>query len=324
MSDRTTLVTGGAGFIGSHLSESLLADGHRVVCLDNLGSGRLANVEGFRDEDRFVFVEGDVRGGIDAAIGDRVDPASIDRVYHLASRASPTDFESHPLEIAETNTHGTRNVLEFARSVGARVLYASTSEVYGDPTEHPQHESYFGNVDPRGERACYDESKRYGEMLTTVFGREFDVDVRTARIFNTYGPRMNPTDGRVIPNFLRQALAGDDLTVYGDGTQTRSFCYVSDQVAGLRALMDAPDAAGAVVNVGSTDEITINDLAEAVLETVETDSAVSFEPLPHETDPERRRPDITRARERLGWEPTVELSEGLARTATHFEKRESL
>lgn len=319
MTGQTILLTGGAGFIGSHLAESLIDDGHRVICLDNLGSGRIENVRELRDDDRFEFVEGDIRSTIAGTIDDRIDPETIARVYHLASRASPTDFETHPLEIAETNARGTREVLEFARTIGARVLYTSTSEIYGDPEEHPQQETYFGNVDPRGPRACYDESKRYGEMLTAVFHREFDLDVRTARIFNTYGPRMNPTDGRVIPNFLTQALADDDLTVYGDGTQTRSFCYVSDQIAGLRALMDASDAAGEVVNVGSTHEITINELAATVLDVVDSDSDIAYQPLPHESDPERRRPDISRARDRLGWEPTVDLADGLSRTASYFE-----
>ena len=324
MSERTALVTGGAGFIGSHLCDSLLDDGYRVVCLDNLGSGRIENLDTARESERFEFVEGDVRQPLEETLSEgQFDPESVSRIYHLASRASPADFESNPLEIAETNSRGTRHVLEFARSADARVLYTSTSEVYGDPEQHPQSESYFGNVDPRGPRACYDESKRYGEMLTSVYYREYDLDVRTARIFNTYGPRMNPTDGRVIPNFLSQALDGDDLTVYGDGTQTRSFVFVADEVRGLRALMDTEGMDGEVVNVGSTDEITINDLAETVLDVVDTDSGVTSQPLPHESDPERRRPDSTKAREQLDWEPSIALEEGLVQTVEYFRRARS-
>jgi len=314
------LVTGGAGFVGSHVCESLLSDGCEVVCLDNLGSGRRTNLDVLTPSDGFTFVEADVRDPLgDVLIAGGVDPGSVDRIYHLASRASPDDFESHPLAIAETNARGTRNVLSFARDRDARVLYASTSEVYGDPEVHPQHEGYNGNVDPRGPRAPYDVSKRYGEMLAATFHRKHGVDVRTARIFNTYGPRMRSDDGRVVPTFLSQALSGRDLTVYGDGTQTRSFLYVADQVRGLRRLMAAHDAAGGVVNLGSTDEVTINELAETVLDVTGADAGLTFEPLPHESDPDRRRPDLSRATTDLRWSPSVDLREGLARTAEHFE-----
>jgi UDP-glucuronate decarboxylase len=313
------LVTGGAGFIGSNLCESLVSDGRRVVCLDNLGSGRRANVAPMRDDDGFLFVDADVRDPLPEMLRDcGVDPADVGEIYHLASRASPPDFESHPFEIALTNSLGTRNVLELAREVDARVLYTSTSEVYGNPEVSPQSETYHGNVNCRGERACYDESKRFGETLATLFAREEGVDVRTARIFNTYGPRMRPDDGRVIPNFLTQALRGDDLTVYGDGTQTRSFLYVDDQIRGLRKLMATSGLGGEVVNIGGTDEITIETLADIVISLTEDSVGRRYESLPYDDDPERRRPDISRAREALDWEPEVDLKDGLRQTLADF------
>lgn len=307
----TTLVTGGGGFVGSHLCEALLADGHEVVCLDNFGSGRPANVAGLREDDAFTLLEGDVR--------ELPDLPAADRVYHLASRASPKDFEAHALDIATTNTEGTRAVLEFAREEGARVLYASTSEVYGDPDVHPQPESYNGNVNPRGPRACYDESKRFGETLAVTYGRVHGLDVRTARIFNTYGPRMRLDDGRVVPNFVRQALTDGEVTVYGAGDQTRSFTYVSDTVAGLRALMDADGIAGEAVNVGRDVETTVRELAELVVERCGGGEIVT-EPLP-EDDPTRRRPDLTKARDLLDWDPTTGLSEGLDATVADARER---
>jgi UDP-glucuronate decarboxylase len=305
----TALVAGGGGFLGSHLCERLLADGHEVVCLDNFGSGRPANVAHLTDDERFSVLEADVR--------ERTDLPTADEIYHLASRASPTEFTQFPVRIALTNTEGTRNLLDHARDCDARMLYASTSEVYGDPEVHPQPESYNGNVNIRGPRGCYDESKRFGETLTVAYHREYDLDVRTARIFNTYGPRMRADDGRVIPNFCSQALRGDDLTVYGDGSQTRSFCYVSDMVDGLRALMTTDGLAGEVVNLGNGNEITIRTLAETIRAVCDTDSGVTHEPLP-EDDPERRRPDLSRARDRLGFEPNVDLRDGLERTVDYF------
>lgn len=316
-----TLVTGGAGFIGSNLCGSLRADGRRVVCLDNLGSGRRANVESLIDSGDFLFVEADVRDPLDETLRTHgVDPTAVDEIYHLASRASPPDFETHPFEIAWTNSLGTRHVLELARDVDARVVYTSTSEVYGDPEVSPQPETYHGNVNCRGRRACYDESKRFGETLATLFAREFDVDVRTARVFNTYGPRMRPDDGRVIPNFLTQALRGDDLTVYGDGTQTRSFLYVDDQIRGLRKLMTAPGLGGEVVNVGGTEEITIEALADLVIGLTENSIDRRYEPLPYDDDPERRRPDISRARAELDWVPEVDLEDGIRLTLASFRE----
>jgi UDP-glucuronate decarboxylase len=310
MTKQKALVAGGAGFVGSHLCESLLEDDHRVFCVDNLGSGQRDNVDHLVGHERFQLMEADVRNP--PTLPD------VDEIYHLASRASPKDFTQFPVQIALTNTEGTRNLLDHALDCDARMLYASTSEVYGDPEVHPQPESYNGNVNIRGPRGCYDESKRFGETLTVAYHEEYDLDVRTARIFNTYGPRMRTDDGRVIPNFLSQAIRGEDLTVYGDGSQTRSFCYVSDLVGGLRSFMDADGLDGEVINLGSEDEITIQTLAETILEVYDTNSEIVYEPLP-EDDPQRRRPDLTKAAERLGYEPTIGLDDGLGQTFDYFE-----
>lgn len=310
MTDDSVLVAGGAGFLGSHLCESLLADGYRVHCLDNLGSGRRQNIKQLLDDARFELREDDIR--------ELQELPEVDLIYHLASRASPKDFTEFPVDIALTNTRGTKNLLDHAVDCGARMQFASTSEVYGDPEIHPQPETYSGNVNIRGERGCYDESKRFGETLTVAYEKEYDLDVRTVRIFNTYGPRMRPDDGRVVPTFLSQAIAGEDLTVYGDGTQTRSFCYVSDMIDGLRALMEREGLQGEVVNLGNEREVTIRQLAETVLDLVDTASGIRYEPLPKD-DPQRRQPDITRARELLDWEPTVGLKAGLSSTLEHMQ-----
>lgn len=306
------VVTGGAGFVGSHLVDSLLEDGFEVTSLDNFGSGRPKNLVHI-ESDAFASIEHDVR----EPFPDRGD---VDYVFHFASRASPKDFESHAVEIALTNSEGTHNALKYARDNDARAILASTSEIYGDPKVHPQHEEYNGNVNVRGPRAPYDESKRFSEALAVAFQKQYDIDIRTVRIFNTYGPRMRPDDGRVIPNFLSQALQGEDLTVYGDGTQTRSFCYVSDLVAGIRAFADTDPktAAGEVINLGSTEEIEIQTLAKTILDVLDADSDVVHQARP-EDDPEVRRPDVTRAKQVLGWEPTVSLETGLERTISHFE-----
>ena len=259
MTDKLALVAGGAGFVGSHLCDSLLDDGYEVLCIDNFGSGRPRNVEHLLDHPRFTLQKEDIRQPL------ALPP--VDEIYHLASRASPEDFTDFPVRIALTNTEGTRNLLDHAVACDAKMLFASTSEVYGDPEVHPQPESYTGNVNIRGPRGCYDESKRFGETLTVAYEREYDLDVRTARIFNTYGPRMRPDDGRVIPNFVSQALSGRDLTVYGDGSQTRSFCYADDMVRGLRTLMDTEGLQGEVINLGNEREITIMELAETILST---------------------------------------------------------
>lgn len=309
MSECSSLVAGGAGFLGSHLCESLLDDGHQVYCLDNESSGQSKNLESFRDRDQFSYINGDVC--------DLPDLPSVDEVYHLASRASPKDFKEHPIEIARSNTEGTRNLLEYCVDCGARMLYASTSEVYGDPEEHPQTENYNGNVNIRGPRSCYDESKRFGETLVVAYERKYDIDVRTARIFNTYGPRMRKDDGRVVPTFIRQALNGEDLTVYGDGTQTRSFCFVKDEIRGLRRLMETDGLNGEVVNIGSDNEVTILELAKVILSAIESSSEITHEPLPKD-DPERRQPDITRANTLLDWWPKAKLEEGIDQTIQYF------
>lgn len=309
MSELTAIVTGGAGFVGSHLCESLLADDVAVYCVDNFGSGRRQNVAHLQGNEGFTVLEADVRN--------RTDYPSADYVYHLASRASPKDFTEFPVRIALTNTQGTRHLLEYAVEHDATVLYASTSEVYGDPEIHPQPESYNGNVNIRGKRGCYDESKRFGETLAVAYEKKYDLDVRTARIFNTYGPRMRPDDGRVIPTFLSQVAAGRDLTVYGDGSQTRSFCYVDDLVRGLRCLGEGDGFQGEVVNLGNSNEVTIRTLAEEVIELFDGESEIVYEPLP-EDDPKRRRPDIGKARRLLDWEPTIGLEEGLDRTMASY------
>lgn len=306
------LVTGGAGFVGSHLVDSLLTDGFEVTSLDNFGSGRLRNLEHVESE-RFNSVEHDVRDPF-PEIGD------VDYVFHFASRASPKDFKSHAVEIALTNSQGTYNAISYAREHDARVILASTSEIYGDPEVHPQKEEYNGNVNIRGPRAPYDESKRFSEALAVAFGQQYDLDIRTARIFNTYGPRMRPDDGRVIPNFLSQALRGEDLTVYGDGEQTRSFCYIDDLVRGVRAFADAdPEAAaGEVINLGSTEEIEIRELADIVVDVLDTDNDIVYRDLP-EDDPQLRRPDISRAESLLNWKPTITLKEGIEKTIPSFK-----
>lgn len=311
MTSQTTIVAGGAGFIGSHLCESLVDDGHEVLCVDNFGSGRPRNVEHLLDHPRFTLQKEDIR-----------QPLALpqaDEIYHLASRASPADFTEFPVRIALTNTEGTRNLLDHAVACDAKMLFASTSEVYGDPEVHPQPESYTGNVNIRGPRGCYDESKRFGETLTVAYEQEYDLDVRTVRIFNTYGPRMRPDDGRAIPNFVSQALNGRELTVYGNGSQTRSFCYVDDMVRGLRTLMDEKGLQGEVVNLGSEYEITVLDLAESILDVCETESGITHNPLP-EDDPSRRRPDLSKAKRVLGFEPTVNLETGLEKTIDYFEE----
>jgi UDP-glucuronate decarboxylase len=308
------VVTGGAGFIGSHLVDDLLADDHRVTAIDNYASGRPNNVSHCAADERFSLVEHDVRDPLP-------DFETVDYIYHFASRASPKDFESHAVEIAMTNSVGTRHVLEAADEHDARVVLASTSEVYGDPEVHPQRESYRGNVNPRGPRAPYDESKRFAEAVGMAYVRQRDVDMRTVRIFNTYGPRMRTDDGRVIPNFISQALRDDDLTVYGDGEQTRSFCFVDDLVDGIRRLAERPGLQGEVMNLGATNEITIVRLAEIVQEVADTESDVTYEPRPTD-DPDLRCPDISVARDRLDWEPDVPLRTGLAQTIEYFRSQQ--
>lgn len=299
----TSVVTGGAGFLGSHLCEALLRLGHRVVCVDNLETGSLANIEHLRD-DAFAFLSHDLTQHVTVE-----EP--VDFVYHLASPASPIDYLRLPLQTLKVGSHGTHNALGLAKLKRARFLLASTSEVYGDPQVHPQPETYWGHVNPIGPRGVYDEAKRYAEALTMAYHRQQGVDTAIVRIFNTYGPRMRPHDGRAIPTFLRQALESKPLTVFGDGSQTRSFCYVDDLVRGLVLLAESGEHLP--VNIGNPTEMSLLELAEAVVRATGSSSQIVFEALPVD-DPQVRQPDITRARQLLGWEPEVTLDEGLRRT----------
>jgi dTDP-glucose 4,6-dehydratase len=304
----TSLVTGGAGFLGSHLCETLLEKGHRVVCLDNLETGSLANVEHLRS-DEFAFLPQDLTQHVEL-------PERLDYVYHLASPASPIDYLRLPLQTLKVGSHGTHNALGLAKVHRARFLLASTSEVYGDPQVHPQPETYWGHVNPIGPRGVYDEAKRYAEALTMAYHRQQGVDTAIVRIFNTYGARMRPHDGRAIPTFIRQALEEKPLTVFGDGSQTRSFCYVDDLIRGLILLAESGEHMP--VNIGNPAEMSLLELAEAVIAAIGSTSPIVFEALPVD-DPQVRQPDITRARQLLGWEPEVSLEEGLRRTLASLE-----
>ncbi|MDA8217730.1 MAG: SDR family oxidoreductase [Dehalococcoidales bacterium] len=307
-------MTGGAGFIGSHLCERLLSEGNEVYCLDNLITGHRHNVAHLLPDGRFHFVLHDV-------VEQLAEEMDVEAIYHLASPASPPDYLRHPVQTALANSQGTYRMLELARKRAAKFLFASTSEAYGDPLEHPQREEYWGNVNPNGQRSCYDESKRFGEALTFTYVREFGLDARIVRIFNTYGPRSDPEDGRIVPNFVTQALRGDPITVYGDGQQTRSLCYVSDLVDGLVRAQGSAGTKGGVFNLGNPDEHTVLQFAEIIKRETGSSSPITFRPLVTQDDPTRRKPDITRARERLGWEPRVPLAEGLARTIAWFKER---
>ncbi len=312
MAEARAAVLGAAGFLGSHLCERLLADGLRVVGVDNLITGTLANLEGLRREPRFEFLQADICDGLDGVAG------PLSTVLDLASPASPVDYLRHPFETLRVGSRGVENALDLARRNGAVFLLASTSEVYGDPLEHPQKESYWGNVNPIGPRAVYDESKRFAEAITAAYRRHHALPVRIARIFNTYGPRMRLDDGRVVPTFVAQALRGEPITVFGDGRQTRSFCYVDDLVEGLWRL--ARSAFQDPVNLGNPREMTILEFAQAVQREVGSTCPVEHRPLPQD-DPRVRRPDIARAREVLGWEPAVAFEDGLARTVRWFRGR---
>ncbi|SDY96486.1 UDP-glucuronic acid decarboxylase family protein [Halopenitus persicus] len=303
------LVTGAAGFLGSFLCDRLLAEGHEVIGMDNRVSGQTENLDAAFEHDRFSFYEHDVTEFIHVS-------GELDAVLHLASLASPVFYRDYPIKTLKVGALGTHKTLGLAKEKDATYLFTSTSEVYGDPEVNPQPESYRGNVDPYGPRSCYDESKRYGESLVRAYRDEHDLDVRVARIFNTYGPRMRLDDGRVIPNFMRQALTGEELTIYGDGEQTRSFCYVSDMIDGLVALLESD--VQEPVNIGNPDERTINELAEIVLEVTGGESGFTYEELPPQ-DPQVRWPDITKAREELGWGPDVGLRDGLEQSVEYFE-----
>ncbi|MBA3734317.1 MAG: SDR family oxidoreductase [Actinobacteria bacterium] len=303
----TAVVTGGAGFLGSHLCDHLVSKGYRVICIDNLDTGSLQNVEHLRG-DEFLFINQDVTRHLS------IDEP-VDIVYHLAALASPIDYLRMPLHSLKVGSYGTHNALGLAKFKRARFLLASTSEVYGDPQVHPQPETYWGNVNPIGPRGVYDEAKRYAEAMTMAYHSQQGVDTSIVRIFNTYGPRMRPSDGRAVPTFVRQALEGKPLTVFGDGTQTRSFCYVDDLIRGLVALAESGEHLP--VNLGNPAEFTLNELAEVVLRITGSKSELVYEALPVD-DPQVRQPDITRARQLLGWEPQVQLEEGLRRMLPSF------
>lgn len=310
-SGKRALVTGGAGFVGSHLCERLLSEGYHVVCVDSLVTGSLENVTHLQDNPGFEFIEHDITLHIDC-------PGDVDEVYHFASPASPADFERIPIPILKVGSAGTHNALGLAKEKGARFMLASTSEVYGDPQVHPQHEEYLGNVNPIGIRGVYDESKRFAESITMAYHRYHGLDTRIVRIFNTFGPRMCPDDGRMIPNFICQALAGDPLTIYGEGLQTRSVQYVDDLIEGIIKLMGSGERRP--VNIGNPIEYSVKEMAELILELSGSESRIVYKPLP-EDDPKQRCPDISRARGLLGWEPRVPAVEGLEKALDWFADR---
>ncbi|HEX7958586.1 MAG TPA: UDP-glucuronic acid decarboxylase family protein [Terriglobales bacterium] len=301
------LVTGGAGFLGSHLCDALLAEGHRVLCVDSLITGRAANIAHLKSEPRFEFRELDIT--------EPYECGPVDYIFDFASPASPVDYMQHGIETLKVGSLGVFNTVELARKHNATFFLASTSECYGDPHEHPQKESYWGNVNPVGPRSVYDESKRFAEATTVAYHRYHKVDIRIVRIFNTYGPRLQLNDGRVISNFMKQALRGEDLTVYGDGSQTRSFCYVSDEIEGILKLAWSRETEP--TNIGNPDEFTILECAKEVLAVTDSKSKIAFKPLPQD-DPKQRRPDITKAKRLLGWEPTTDLRTGLKLSLDYF------
>jgi len=304
------LVTGGAGFIGSHLCERLLGDGYDVLCVDNYYSSTKDNIAHLLDHPRFEVIRHDVTFPL---------YVEVDQIFHLACPASPVHYQRDPVQTTKTAVHGSINMLGLAKRTGARILLTSTSEVYGDPLVHPQTEDYWGNVNPIGPRACYDEGKRAAETLFFDYHRQHNLDIKVVRLFNTYGPRMHPQDGRVVSNFIMSALTGAPLTVYGEGEQTRSFCYVSDLIDGLIAMMNTGSEVTGPINLGNPGEFTIGELAKIVIEKTNSDSKIDYLPLPVD-DPIRRQPDITRAKTSLGWEPTIALSEGLDTTIAHFKE----
>jgi len=303
------VVTGGSGFLGSHLCRALLARGDEVVAIDNLITGSLRNIEDLIGTPGFTFQHHDVSNYVHVS-------GAVDAVMHLASPASPADFERIPIQILKVGSRGTQHALGLAKDKGARFFLASTSEVYGDPLVHPQPETYWGNVNPIGPRGVYDEAKRFAEAMTFAYHRYHQVDVRVVRIFNTYGPSMRPDDGRAVSNFLTQALHGKPITVFGEGTQTRSFTYVDDEIRGFLALLDSDETGP--MNIGNDNEFTILELAQLAIEVTNSSSEIVFEPLPVD-DPMQRKPDLTLARTKLGWEPTIQLREGLERTAAYFQ-----
>ena len=308
MAGKRVLVTGGSGFLGSHLCEALLKNGDEVICADNLFTGSKRNIDHLLDDHRFEFVRHDVTFPL---------YIECDEIYNLACPASPIHYQRDPVQTVKTCVHGAINLLGLAKRLKVKILQASTSEVYGDPSVHPQTEEYWGHVNPIGPRSCYDEGKRCAETLFASYRRQCGLDARIVRIFNTYGPRMRPDDGRVVSNFIMQALRGENITVFGDGKQTRSFCYVDDLVDGMRRMMDAPGECPGPINLGNPGEFTMLELAETILELTNSRSEIVFEPLPAD-DPKQRRPDISKAERLLNWRPTVPLREGLRRTIDYF------
>jgi len=303
------LVTGGAGFLGSHLCEKLLNEGHEVLCLDNFFTGQKANIISFIDHPYFELVRHDVTTPINL---------EVDEIYNLACPASPIHYQFDPVHTTKTSVMGMINMLDLANRTKAKILQASTSEIYGDPNVHPQPESYWGNVNTIGPRACYDEGKRVAETLMFDYKRQYDVKIKVMRIFNTYGPRMHPNDGRVVSNFIVQALQNKDITIYGTGNQTRSFCYCDDLIDGMVKLMNSSDAFSGPVNIGNPIEFTMNELAQKVIALTQSQSKIIYMPLPQD-DPQQRRPDITLAKKELQWEPKIELEEGLIKTIEYFK-----
>lgn len=308
---KKVLVTGGAGFIGSHLCESLLNEGFEVTALDNLLTGRKQNLKSFETDKNFKFIE--------KSVEEFKTDEKYDFIFHLASPASPVDYQNYPEETAKVNTIGTWNMLKLAKKMGAKILITSTSEIYGDPEVHPQPEEYWGNVNSFGPRSCYDEAKRFSETLGYIYLHTHNVDVRIIRIFNTYGPRMQKNDGRVISNFINQALEGKDITVYGDGTQTRSFCFVSDMVKGIKKAMFEEGTKGEIFNLGNPDEYSMQEMAEKIKEKINSKSEIVHEELPKD-DPKKRKPDITKAKKALNWEPSISLEEGLKETIKYYKE----
>lgn len=307
---KNIVVTGGAGFIGSHLCDALVEKGYKVICFDNLGTGRMQNLKNIINNKNFKFIKQDIRKPIKLKI-------PVHYIFHLASYASPPYYQTKSIDTLMTNSLGTYNVLEFARAKKSRFLITSTSETYGDPLQHPQKETYWGNVNPVGIRSCYDEAKRFAEALVMEYVRKHSLDARIIRIFNTYGPRLQKDDGRVISNFIDQALNNRPLTIYGDGSQTRSFCYVSDQVAGLIAAMFKDGIKGEVINIGNPGEFTMMEAAQLIKKITGTKSKIVHKPLPKD-DPARRKPDISKAKKILGWQPKVKFEEGLPGTIKWF------
>ncbi len=307
---KRVMVTGGAGFLGSHLCERLLNDGHDVLCVDNFYSGTKDNIEHLVENSHFEMMRHDVTFPL---------YVEVDEIYNLACPASPIHYQRDPVQTTKTSVHGAINMLGLAKRTKAKILQASTSEVYGDPEVHPQNESYWGHVNPIGIRSCYDEGKRCAETLFFDYHRQHQLEIKVVRIFNTYGPRMHPNDGRVVSNFIVQALSGKDITIYGDGSQTRSFCYVDDLIEGFIRLMASPSDTTGPINIGNPVESTIKELAETIITMVGGKSKLIFNPLPQD-DPKQRKPDITLARNKLGWEPKVKLHDGLSNTVDYFKK----